>query len=109
MPTVNIGTVTVGSVVELGKAPKNKNKIKLRVPLIHGPTSRDKYPAEWSKSLSFIEDDRLPWVPVCFPVGTKDPDISSMFEEKEIVYVIFTGENNSGPLIIGTTGVKVKE
>lgn len=102
------GTITLGVVVELeDSSPDNKNRVKVRIPTIHGPMKQSDLPAEWSRAI-WTDDDHLPWVPICFPLGTSSPD-KSLLKEKEIVYIAFTGSGNSGPVIIGTAAKEVEE
>lgn len=99
----------LGIVVKLeDSSPENKNRIQVRIPAIHGPMKESDIPPEWSKSNSWVDDEHLPWVPVCWPLGTRTPE-KSIFEEKEIVYIAYTGSGSSSPLVVGTAARKVEE
>ena len=106
-----VGVTVIGVIVSLedDKGLKsNEDKVKVRIPSIHGPMKREDLPGEWSGTTSWVDDDHLPWIPICYPVGTSSPD-KSMLKEKEIVYIHYTGPNCSAPVIIGTAAKLVKE
>lgn len=95
---------------EVAKESLGGLRVKVRVPVIHGPTRAELLPPAYQTS--WTSDDDLPYAAVCLPVGAKVTDIpnSEMFENGEIVYVIFTSPSaNATPLIIGTTGRKIEE
>lgn len=106
-----VGSTVLGVVISLtdkNGLKSNDDKVKVRIPAIHGPMRREDLPEEWSNTDSWVDDDNLPWIPICYPVGTIRPD-KTMLREKEIVYVHYTGSNSSAPVIIGTAARLVKE
>lgn len=96
-------SVTAGIIIALeddsGEAA-NRNRVKVRIPTIHGPTTNFQIPEEY-QGLSRIPDEELPWVPICYPVGTTERD-KSLLRENEVVYVIVV-DGGSDYLIIGTS------
>lgn len=107
---LSLGKVAVGVVISLEDDtgdPANKNRVKVRIPMIHGPMKQSDLPSEWSNS-TWVDDDGLPWVPICFPLGTASPD-KSLLKEKEIVYLLYTDRDNKYPVIIGTAARLVEE
>lgn len=106
-----VGSTVLGIVISLEDEKGrefNEDKVKVRIPAIHGPMKREDLPEQWANTNSWVDDDHLPWIPICYPVGTLTPD-KSMLREKEIVYVHYTGSNSSAPVIIGTAARLVKE
>lgn len=106
-----VGTTVLGVVVALDDdkgLKSNEDKVKVRIPSIHGPMKREDLPAEWSETKSWVDDDHLPWIPICYPLGTSFPS-KSILKEKEIVYIHYTGSDSSAPIVIGTAARLVEE
>ena len=106
---VNKGKLTHGVVVEIDDPegdPHNKEKVKVRVPALHGPLKKEDLPPQWQDL--WVDDKYLPWLPICYPLGTGSPN-KSMLKEKELVFVLYTNEDYSDAVIIGTAAVIVKE
>lgn len=102
---IKTSTSLMGNVEEVPKG-----KVRVRIPSIHGPTRRDKLPPEYQGFRSgYVNDADLPFASVCLPLGTKSNDVSSLFQDKEIVYIMWTSTSMDTPLVIGTTGVVVKD
>lgn len=102
---------TLGIVVQLNDPnhdKAHKNKVKVRIPQVHGPMKQTDLPYFWANSHSWTDDDHLPWVPIMYPLGTRTPN-KSLLREKEIVYLAYMGDSNSVPTIVGTTTTLVKE
>lgn len=103
------GTIALGIVVELDDGrPENETRVKVRIPTLHGPMKRTDLPPEWSNAV-WTDDDHLPWVPICYNLGTRIPRKGPMIQLNEILYIAYTGANASGPVIIGTTTKIYKE
>lgn len=85
-----------------------EDKVKVRIPAIHGPLKKEDLPPEWQNTTTWVEDDKLPWIPLCYPLGTSSPN-KKLLKKKEIVYILYTAEGGQSPVIIGTAGVTVKE
>lgn len=105
--TTNYGQVTLAVVVSTVDSKNNlmhQNKVKVRIPSLHGPSTEEQLPSNSSKS--WVSDDVLPWADVMYPVGTSidSQDPSKFFKIGEIVYIIFTNTSYRRPVIIGTTG-----
>lgn len=96
----NYGQVTKGIVIEIG-SDSNAGRIKVRIPAYHGPPSKDSLPTEAEKY--WTSDSNLPWAEVVYAPGTTNPS-TSLFQEGEVVYVMFTSTSYRHPLVIGTTG-----
>lgn len=107
---VPLGKMALGIVISLEDEKGreiNKNKVKVRIPILHGPMKAEDLPAEWSNSTR-VEDEDLPWVSICYPLGTASPN-KSLVKEKEVVYLMYTDSDNAVPVIVGTAAVQVKE
>ena len=88
----------------------NDNRVKVRVPTIHGPSSAEDLPDnidnfKIDKNLQWTPDENLPWASIIFPVGSTSYDKSSLFQVGQIVYVIFPYDDLTKPYIIGVTGI----
>ena len=95
----NYGQVTKGIVIEINET---SDRVKLRIPVFHGPPSLVNLPEEAEKY--WTNDDSLPWAEVMYPFGSEGQTLSSMMRVGEVVYVIFTSSSYRHPLVIGTTG-----
>lgn len=96
----NFGQVTKAIVVEVGSGD-HSGKVKVRIPIFHGPPNTDHLPEEASNY--WVSDERLPWADVMYAVGQSD----GVLGVGEVVYVLFTSDSYRHPLIIGTTGAFV--
>lgn len=111
MSSLSQGSATLGIVISLEDeegAEVNKDKVKVRIPSEHGPLKKEDLPEEWSKTSYWVEDKDLPWIPICYPLGTSSPN-KNLLKEKEIVYILYTGPGRSAPVIVGTAAILVKE
>lgn len=107
----NNGNAVLGIVISVEDEEglkSNEDKVKVRIPLEHGPMKKEDLPPEWSRTDSWVADEDLPWIPICYPIGTTSPN-KTMLREKEIVYILYTGTDQTAPVIIGTAAVLVKE
>lgn len=87
----------------------NENRIQIRIPSIHGPLKEEDLPPDADKLTQWTPDEHLPWAFIIYPLGTKSPNKTSLFQEKEIVYVMFPYGDTSNPVVIGTAGRLVEE
>ena len=89
-----------GFVVDIDD-PAGLNRIKIRVPMIHGFANKESYGpvAERTKNMTYTPDNELPWAYVCFPFGNTTPP-----EVNQVVWVIFNNGNGNYPVVIGWAG-----
>ena len=103
---VMLAIVSMDGVNTSGMSDYYKDKVRVRIPNVHGPYSVEDLPPEMQNLRT--DDDYLPWASICYPLGTSSPK-TSIVKDKEIVYVLFSSTSLNYPLIIGTTGTKVKD
>lgn len=94
--------------------PCNKGRVQVRIPAFHGPLKSEDIPdgRQGFIKATWIRDELLPWASVVYPIGTKDVTESTaetMFQDKEVVFVSFSGGDPSYPIIVGTTGMILEE
>lgn len=95
----NFGQITKAIVIDLDE---NSNRVKVRIPVFHGPPTTENLPEEAEKY--WTSDSSLPWAEVMYSLGTESPSLSSMLQVGEVVFVMFTSASYRHPLIVGTTG-----
>lgn len=101
MSESRFGQVTKAIVEEVG-TDGNLGKVRIRIPVFHGPhESSDLLPSGVSSKYRAGKDD-LPWAEVMYAPGTSP--VTATLSEGEVVYVIFTSTSYRHPLVIGSTG-----
>lgn len=104
----NQGRVVLGIVAS---APSTSGRVKVRVPLFHGPKvvagEHSDYPVEVVESAT--DESSLPWASVINPVGfTYGTGSSIPLSVGDMVYVMFTDYSMTSLVILGTTGMKAE-
>lgn len=82
--------------------PAGLNRIKVRVPELHGLVDVNAYGSlniGTAKDVLHVDDEYLPWAEVCYPFGETTPP-----EINQVVWVCFYGADTQYPIIIGWTG-----
>lgn len=79
--------------------PAGFNRVRVRIPELHGPVNPDIYPSEQAKKKYWVEDTYLPWAEVSYPFGdTTLPEIN------QVVLVGFFNGASDQPVILGWLG-----
>lgn len=81
--------------------PKGFNRIKVRIPDIHGPIDENVYALlkDINRKGCHTNDDELPWAEVCYPYGS-----DAQPEVNQVVCVQFINGLRQFPVIIGWFG-----
>lgn len=85
---------------------RHTGKVRVRIPEFHGPKYKEELPEKFANDPAYwTDEDDLPWIPVCFPLGTSfTADLSTLFKVDEMVYITYTDDKYQSPLVLGTTG-----
>ena len=98
--TERLAGVTKGIVIDIDD-PAGYNRIKIRIPEIHGIMNPDNYGTllhDTAKN-AWVSDDKLPYAEVCYPFGN-----DTMPEINQIVWVAFFNGDVDSPIILGWAG-----
>lgn len=81
--------------------PAGFNRIKVRIPQLHGAMSEKVYEnaGHNAAKINRVEDDSIPWAEVSYPYGTNiTPEVN------QVVLVGFLNGDASQPVVIGWLG-----
>ncbi len=92
--------LTKGIVIDTND-PAGFNRIKIRIPEIHGSVDPKVYSnaPEKVRKASWVDDTSLPWAEVCYPYGSNVPP-----EQNQVVLVGFFNDDSSQPVVLGWLG-----
>ena len=97
MPGGKILGLVKGIVIDT-EDPAGYKRIKVRIPCIHGPITKDFLPDEYNK-VNRVEDLAIPWAEVNYPYGS---DITP--ERNQVVLVGFISGDPGKPVVLGWLG-----
>ena len=90
-----------GIVIDIND-PAGYNRIKVRIPELHGVMNRDEVYHDTRTNTArdmWIDDDKLPWAEVCYPFGDTTPP-----EINQVVWIVFLNGFVDSPVIVGWAG-----
>lgn len=104
------GVYDSSSTDSASRDPVNKYKLRVRIPERDGPCTREELPEEFrSNDAYYTKDEDLQWIPVCLPFGvSQGQSLLSLIGDSSLigtmVYVAYSDESRTAPIVIGTTG-----
>ena len=93
-----IGGILMGIVID-NHDPAGYKRVRVRIPALHGAMTKEFYPDETMAKTNRTREKSLPWVPVCYPLGSDIPP-----EPNQVVFVGFISGDPDKPVVLGWLG-----